>query len=572
MKRFRLNLLMCVVAANALIYSACNDKKEPDQLSVSINRLDFTATDASGKTVNVETNVKIWVPSSTSDWIIIEKQERSFTVKVTNNTLSAGSRTGMIVVKAGNAEPAEVIVVQETQITLTLNPSSISFAENEITTKSVVITPTSANWSFSCPADWLILSKAGATLNATVNELNFGNAARTATVTVTAGSAAPVSLQVTQAVSKTSVIIFDRADVSYYGDAFELGVGMYFIYLSNASRPDFGVAIATFSTLQPDGEDPKLDVGTYTFDEENGDARTFFYGHYGNLLVDDNSQIIFTGGEFTVAFDKGVYTITTNFTGEDNSKKYDNLQYKFTGNIFFEDLTPIPELVFKDIPTSGNYSAKGIPSWFDSSGPETWTGKFGAFDDEYGQYLAFNTFEDVDLDYFCKFEDGGIFIDGAENLGGNNSYDAFFRAFFVDDEYIYLFDEDDDYPVRYFKTTGVLDFSTYLIDDDGTRITAWVGIVALPKSGARWEGTCFSDLYENLKYQLTVTSSSAKKLGNKTFPKNKGIPLMQTKSLKTTNKTVIHVDKSKLEKIHKSQFKILDVNTFQAVPKNNSKR
>jgi hypothetical protein len=300
--------------------------------------------------------------------------------------------------------------------------------------------------------------------------------------------------------------------------------------------------------------------------DETGDALTFI----GGVYVDDLTVIEITGGSLTVALsDEGIYTIITDFAGEDESgKKFPDLRFEFTGALFFEDRT-MPEVEFTDIAASGDYSAKGIPSFY-FDGPETWTGSYEAYDDEDGQYYAFENFEGEPWTYYCNFKDGGIFIDGATPVGEDSSgeFEAFFRAFLLDDEYIYLMDADVDFPVRYFKTTGVLDFSAYFVDEDGMRVTAWIGMVALPKSSVEWDGSCFSDLYENLKYQLTPPVAPTSKITGKSVLHNKNAPRFKA-GHSTVAANIIKVDKSKMTKIPKAQLKVMDVKSFHPSPKKN---
>ena len=560
MKRFQLIRLMFVIAANTLVFTACKDDAK-DTLTVTPTKLYFAAQATAGQQVRVDTNIKDWsvVPSSESWLFINNKRDDGFTVSVAENTITA-ERTATITVKSGKAEGV-ISVTQEAgigNITLTINPKSITFGANETATKNVTVTINAGSWNFSAPPDWLSLEKQGASLKVTPKSLNLGDKSRETAITITAGNATE-TFQVTQEVSDEPVIEFVRADAFYYGDYYEIGTADYVIVLMN---DHCGLALECFSTLLPDGADCKLDVGEYTYNIETGDAQTFA----GGLHLDDSGlEIEITGGKFTVALSKDVYTIKADLSGEDSKgKKYPSLRYEFSGKIFFDNLyAPFPEVEFTDIPESGTYKATGIPGWFEK-GPESWSGKFGAFDDEYGQYYAFENFEKVECVYFCNFKEGTILIDGAENLGGNENYDAFFRALFIDDEdYVYYFDADFEYPVRYFKSTGILDFSTYFVDEeDGTRFTAMVGIVAIPKSGAKWKGECFSELYENLKFQLTPSAAPTQKIPKKSVLQNKRT-MKHLKSRSSTDAAnIIKVDKSKMTKIPKSQLKVLD-NSFQ---------
>ena len=560
MKRFQLIRLMYVIAANTLVFTACKDDAK-DTLTVTPTKLYFAAQVTAGQQVRVDSNIKDWsvVPSSESWLFINNKRDDGFTVSVAENTITA-ERTATITVKAGKAEGV-ISVTQEAgigNITLTINPKSITFGANETATKNVTVTINAGSWNFSAPPDWLSLEKQGATLKVTPKNLNLSDKSRETTITITAGNATE-TIKITQEVSDEPVIKFVRADAFYYGDDYGIGTADYVIMLMNEHC---GLALECFSTLLPDGADLKLDVGEYTYDNETGDAQTFA----GGLYVDDSGlEIEITGGKFTVALSKDVYTIKAELSGKDaKGKKYPSLRYEFSGKIFFDDFnTPFPEVEFTDIPESGTYKAKGIPSWFED-GPETWTGKFKAFDDKDGQYYGFENFEETDWPHFCKFKDGGVFINGTKILGGNEKYNVYFRAALIDeDEKIYLFKKDWDYPVRYYIKTGILDFSTYFVDEeDGMRFTGVVGFFVEEIASGEIEGL-YTDLYANLKYQLSSPVAPASKITPKSVLQNKK-NLSNFKFRPSTGTTnIIKLDKSKMTKIPKSQLKVLDAKSFQ---------
>ena len=80
--------------------------------------------------------------------------------------------------------------------TLSVSPTSITFAGNE-TTKTVTVITNAANWEFTPAPDWLSLEKQGkTTLNISVNSTSKEK--RTASIVFTAGSAVPATLQITQ--------------------------------------------------------------------------------------------------------------------------------------------------------------------------------------------------------------------------------------------------------------------------------------------------------------------------------------------------------------------------------------
>jgi len=564
MNRFRLILLIFIVAANTLVFTACKDDVK-DTLTVTPTKLYFAAFTTDGQQVRIDTNNKDWsvVPSS-ENWISVSnKREDGFTVSVSGNTTTA-ERTGTVTVKAGKAE--EVITVTQDpggNYTLSIDPKSITFAANETQTKNVNITTNAGSWNITPSIEWLSLEKQGVTLKVTPKTLNLGSKSRQATINITAGNAS-ATLQVTQEVSDAPIIKFDRADAYYYGDYYETSMASYDIVLMNNNS---FVIFECFSTLLPDGADLKLDVGTYIYDTETGDAKTFL----GGVYIDDQNEIEITGGSFTLALLKDVYTLKADFSGEDEKgNKYPSLRFEFSGKIFFEDETPMPEVEFTDIPESGTYTAKGIPSWFlDDPGPETWTGSFVAHDDENGQYYAFENFEDIDWFYFCNFKDGSIFINGTKPLGGDDKYDIYFRAGCIDeDDELWLYSPDTEIPVRYYSSTGILDFGFQFVEEDGMRFTGVVGFFVVERATKKVVDL-FTDLYANLKYQLTPVVAPTSKITKKSVLQNKRtISRFKSKSpIGAVN--IIKVDKSKMTKIPKSQLQVLDKKSFQRSIKKN---
>ena len=111
---------------------------------------------------------------------------------------------GVIPSSAVKAGETKVITIDTgfgiTVNTLTVNPTIINFAENETNTKTATVTTNAANWEFTAEtsASWLTVEKQGNTLRFTPKSLNTGTSDRSTIVTVKAGNAIPVPVQVTQ--------------------------------------------------------------------------------------------------------------------------------------------------------------------------------------------------------------------------------------------------------------------------------------------------------------------------------------------------------------------------------------
>ena len=200
MKKFRISSLMYVVAVSALLFSAC-DKKDADELSVLPKSLTFAAVNSTAQDITVETNVKDWDFSKSDNWITVSKGEGKLTVTVSEFSGTSEDRTGNIVVRAGKLEETVSITQTKQPInTLSINPTSLIFYEDETGMKPVTVTTNAASWNFTGGAAWLSLDKSGNQLRVAVDELNFDKE-RTATITITAGNAPSVTLQVKQEVS-----------------------------------------------------------------------------------------------------------------------------------------------------------------------------------------------------------------------------------------------------------------------------------------------------------------------------------------------------------------------------------
>ena len=92
---------------------------------------------------------------------------------------------------------------KDSQNTLSVGSSSLSFSASETATKTTTVTTNASSWNFNCSASWLKVEKQGNTLKVTPNSANTGSSQRTASITVSAGTAKNVTVQVTQGVSNS---------------------------------------------------------------------------------------------------------------------------------------------------------------------------------------------------------------------------------------------------------------------------------------------------------------------------------------------------------------------------------
>ena len=200
---------MLVVITSAIIFTSCSGA-DPDKLSVTSDHLEFQADDGKGQTVNVETNVKSWeVSTSSPEWIKISRSGVDFTVKVEKYTDTTKDRSGDITVTAGNAKQVSVTVTQRkaSKDLLSVDKSSLPFLVNETVAKTVAVTTTANSWDATTDATWFTLAKQVNTFSVSANALNRGASQRSAGITVTAGNADPVTVTVTQDVTKNTLSV-----------------------------------------------------------------------------------------------------------------------------------------------------------------------------------------------------------------------------------------------------------------------------------------------------------------------------------------------------------------------------
>lgn len=114
MKNFRNSMMMLVVAASMMFLNACDfftDQMQIDELSVSVTEIEFEA-DGELKLVEVNTNTSSWNASTTYSWITIRHEGNQLSIKTDNYSDTKINRTGIITVKAGEANPVAIMVTQ----------------------------------------------------------------------------------------------------------------------------------------------------------------------------------------------------------------------------------------------------------------------------------------------------------------------------------------------------------------------------------------------------------------------------------------------------------------------------
>ena len=182
---------------------------EADAISVAPTSLLFRASGNEPQTLAVTTNVEDWTYVATfgeneqEGWFTVTPDgadPKSLTVTVTDYTETDGERTGSIDFSAGEAT-VSVPVRQSARDMVEVTPSEpLTFSWNDAEGVALEVTTTADSWDAAVDADgegWITAQKEGTTLTISVKE-NGSESERSGKVTVSAGNAVPVEIQVTQ--------------------------------------------------------------------------------------------------------------------------------------------------------------------------------------------------------------------------------------------------------------------------------------------------------------------------------------------------------------------------------------
>jgi len=163
--------------------------------------INFGATETSTpKTATVSTNVTSWTFSNNStSWLNVVKNDNTLSINPTSVNTGTSPRTATISISATGVSPVTVTVIQNGDVNyLEVDPKLIVFTATETVTKKATIDTDAASWSHSGTANWLTIVKQNNELSFTPSSPNTGTTARTATITVTAGTAPSVTVTVRQ--------------------------------------------------------------------------------------------------------------------------------------------------------------------------------------------------------------------------------------------------------------------------------------------------------------------------------------------------------------------------------------
>lgn len=231
--------LMCIGFG---ISSCSSDDDEADSLSVTPTSITLSATGSENEYFDIECNTR-WKIEVDEDWLEVSESKGNgnatiYVAAIENNPEDI-KRTANVVITAGSLTK-RVRVTQEAGQSLSVSPSNPQFTSEKGATGNLTITSNSA-WSISGSPAWLTLSATQGTGNTTItmttNERNFSENARSATLTIVAGSKSAV-VTVTQApalenihvAASNELIISDGyyADLNFDGNVLGYVQGLYY--------------------------------------------------------------------------------------------------------------------------------------------------------------------------------------------------------------------------------------------------------------------------------------------------------------------------------------------------------
>ena len=199
-----------ITAGNALPVIITVTQGGANYLLVSPAALTFSSYELSSQTVTVTTNAPGWHASCDVVWITLANNNNLLTVTASPN-VTATPRYATITV-TGGSQVRTILVTQSSPEYLSINPTSIAFSATETSSKAVTVTTNALIWNATASDSWLHIGKSANILTITPLSNNTSTSTRSAVVVVTAGSATPVTLLVTQAAGVAAVSINGRAN------------------------------------------------------------------------------------------------------------------------------------------------------------------------------------------------------------------------------------------------------------------------------------------------------------------------------------------------------------------------
>ena len=171
------------------------------ELSVSHRTpVSFASTGGTSDVITITTNQSSWNAVSNQTWCTVSKDGNSFTIAASTSA-EAESRNAVITVSAGTAANVTINVTQEgvgAQLAVSPDtPITFTSAGGSGETKTITVTTNQLSWNAVASQSWCTITKSGNQFTAIASSYT-GTAPRKATITVSAGSAANITIDVTQ--------------------------------------------------------------------------------------------------------------------------------------------------------------------------------------------------------------------------------------------------------------------------------------------------------------------------------------------------------------------------------------
>ncbi len=183
--------------------AACNKGNDnTPEATLEVNpaaAIGFSAGAAESFEITVTTNRPSWDAVSSQSWCTVTKGNGKFTVTAVANTSTSSPAPAVITVTAGTAKPVVINVTQAgVGAKLSVTPiTPVSFANTGGTSGAIAVTTNQPSWNVVSNQTWCTVNKSGNAFTVTASA-HTGVESRNASVTVSAGNAANVTIDVTQ--------------------------------------------------------------------------------------------------------------------------------------------------------------------------------------------------------------------------------------------------------------------------------------------------------------------------------------------------------------------------------------
>lgn len=511
-------------------------------LSVNPATLTFLANETGTKPAVIVTNAPVWDYSSPPGWLTLNKSGNSLMVTVSDVHSGPLQRSSSITITAGNATPVVLTVEQEAPVKddLSVTTTNIHFPACEISNKTATITTSAASWNYSSAPDWLTVSKSGNTLTVTPRDLNKTSDQREANIRITAGTADPVDITVTQAKceQKNTLTVSDEI-ISF--EANETTVKTATIttdaasWDANPTNVDWlNIELTDFTlSVNPKNQNTGTSERSITITVTAGNADpvnvvvkqaaatpsltvsptliTFPAGDIAlrTATITTNAaswSFLNTSAWLTVGRSGNTLTVTPTGLNKTSSRREAII------NITAGTATPVsltvrqevtPDDPFDDIVRS-TYTATGTPlSGVEYPAKSSWKGDVIPFpDNPDDRYYAITNWADITgYPLWVNYEDGKLFLDNSSICKDDGTYVYHYTVGYLSGSTFTSAPSSHKYEVKYNKSTKTLDFTgTY---------NGYPAVVILRRVNKSTQvGTVLTDLgLSNAKLVLTPVSS-----------------------------------------------------------------